>query len=366
MAVGSQHRIASLDGLRGISVALVLLAHGGVSMGAPRWLHETYSLANIGVRVFFVISGYLITHLLLTERARTGEIDLAAFYVRRSFRILPAAYVYMAIVIVACWSSLSGVDVASSVLYLANYHEHHAWVLSHLWSLGVEEQFYLLWPLLLVLLFARRRAVLGAALALSPLVRAGLMVAFALRVPLVSMQSVTFWFPSVADALATGCLLAVVRPELERRARTLGSRWMLLVPLATLALVQVQRIDSRYTGIAYQVLVIPLIHVGIALTVDHCVRARYRVLNAGPLRWSGLASYSLYLWQQPFLESTVKLTGSAGWWQRYPLNFALSAACGFASYYLVEQPVLRYRERRAAARRELAGRTGPTLRAANE
>ena len=364
MAPSNHKRIASLDGLRAISVLLVFLAHGGVAVGAPHWLRETYSYANVGVRVFFVISGFLITHLLLREQERHGAIDLPAFYVRRAYRILPAAYAYMAIITVACWAHLGKVDLATSYLYLANYHEHHAWELGHLWSLGVEEQFYLLWPFVLVLIFPHRRAVLLATILAAPVVRAALLLAYARRVPGVSMQSVTFWFPSVADALATGCLLAVIRPALDRHARRLEHRAMLLVPLATLLLVQVQRIPWRYTGLGYQLLVVPLIHAGIALTIDHCVRRRYALLDARPVAWCGTISYSLYLWQQPFLFSADKLGRVAGWWQRYPLNLLLSFGCGVASFYLVERPVMRYRERAArgaAPRRQPVPAPAPVL-----
>ena len=344
-----QNRIASLDGLRAISVGLVFLAHAAVSTGAPSWMPETYHYANLGVRTFFVISGFLITHLLLKERERTGGIDLQAFYVRRAYRILPAAYAYMAIVTVLYFRSFSRADLVTSYLYVANYHEHHAWTLGHLWSLGVEEQFYLLWPFAAAFLFARRRLVLALAILLAPAFRALFFVAFG-RHWTASLQGVTFWFPSVADALATGCLLAVVRPVLDRLAPTLRSPAMLLVPLATLALVQFQRVPGRYTGLTYEVLVIPLIHLGIALTIDHCIRRRYWLLNNAPVVFCGVVSYSLYLWQQPFLVSAQKVHGAAAPWETFPLNVLLAFGAGCLSYYLVERPVLRYRERRRSTR----------------
>jgi peptidoglycan/LPS O-acetylase OafA/YrhL len=349
VAARTPNRIASLDGLRAIAIVLVFLAHGSFSAEAPAWMREAFGHANLGVRIFFVISGFLITHLLLRERARTGRIDLGAFYVRRAYRLLPAAYVYIGIITVAFWHHLGRVDLVTSYLYLANYHDHHAWELGHLWSLGVQEQFYLLWPFALALLFPRRHSVLIATILLAPVFRAGLLFAYSRQLP-IQLQGVTFWFPSVADALATGCLLAVIRPTLDRRARILEHRLMLLVPLVTLLLVQWQRLPGRYTAVTYQVLLTPLIHVGIALTLDHCIRRRYWILNTAPVVWCGTVSYSLYLWQQPFLISAAKVSGAPAPWERFPQNFAFAVAFGCLSYYLVERPLLRSRERRLQGR----------------
>ncbi len=136
-------RIPSLDGLRAISISLVVVGH---------WAELRYhsdvagAFANLGVRIFFIISGYLITTLLLKEHARTSTIELREFYVRRAYRILPAAMVFMLPVFVIFWRELSWYHMAAAALYLANFDFSHPWFLGHLWSLSVEEQFYFLWP----------------------------------------------------------------------------------------------------------------------------------------------------------------------------------------------------------------------------
>jgi len=139
-------RIPSLDGLRAISIALVIVGH---------WVSRHYgsavalSYANLGVRIFFVISGYLITTLLIKEHSKTSTISLGDFYVRRAYRILPAAMAFMLPVFVVYGSQLRWYHMAAALVYVANFDPLRPWFLGHLWSLSVEEQFYFLWPSIL-------------------------------------------------------------------------------------------------------------------------------------------------------------------------------------------------------------------------
>ncbi len=354
MSGASSNRISSLDGLRAISVLLVLAGHAANTAGAPAWLGATRPFANTGVRVFFVISGFLITHLLLKEHGRHGEIDLRAFYIRRFYRIFPAAYSFAAIIAVVCWEKLGAGDVAAAFTYLTNYRNGGAWVFGHLWSLAVEEQFYLIWPLVLSVLFRKRRIVLISTLLLAPAFRACLFVAH--KSWGTSLYGVHLWFPSVADSLATGCLLAVARPWLDVYVRYLERSWMLLVPVATAGVVELGQYSfaGRWSFFLYEVFGISLVHLGIALTVDHCIRRRYWALNARPVAWVGVLSYSLYLWQQPMMTPH-----SPAPWARFPLNLALAFGAGCLSFYLVERPVLRLRER-TVERRPVVLRPAPT------
>src|SRR5438270_9465936 len=189
-------RIPSLDGLRAISVGFVIFGHMAECGQAPRFL-ERY--ANFGVQVFFIISGYLITTLLLKERLRKGSIDLKAFYIRRVLRIFPAAYVFIAVAVVVFRPHLR--DVIIALTYVSNFNATRPWELGHLWSLAVEEQFYLLWPATMVLFFARSRLILISVVAVVPL--ANIALHFAHLSSLIGTA-----FPSVADSLALGCLAA--------------------------------------------------------------------------------------------------------------------------------------------------------------
>ncbi len=139
-------RIPSLDGLRAISITLVLLSH------LVKWKHvslaraETYG--QLGVNIFFVLSGYLITNLLLREYERTSTISLREFYIRRAFRIFPAAFVFLAVVIPLYWSSQMRWYRISAACRLSTreYGSFAAVEFRNLWSLSMEEHFYLLWP----------------------------------------------------------------------------------------------------------------------------------------------------------------------------------------------------------------------------
>ncbi|HEY0252534.1 MAG TPA: acyltransferase, partial [Kofleriaceae bacterium] len=170
----SPGRIATLDGLRAISIVVVLFAHLVGTRNMPAIGHTEW-VGEVGVRTFFIISGFLITTLLLREREKTGDVSLKAFYVRRVFRIMPAFYTYIAVfaaLTMIGWVAIARVDFAYAIAYIMNFHEHHGWELGHLWSLAVEEQFYFIWPVAFVLLGTRGalKFALGAVIA-APILR---------------------------------------------------------------------------------------------------------------------------------------------------------------------------------------------------
>jgi peptidoglycan/LPS O-acetylase OafA/YrhL len=322
-------RIPSLDGLRAISIIFVLLAHlSGTRHFVKSDVFEIYG--NVGVRIFFVISGYLITTLLLKENDRRGTISLRDFYIRRAYRILPAAYAFMLPIIVWQWRALRETSILAAVTYTSNYIHDGNWILGHLWSLSVEEQFYLLWPLTLLLCFRSRRVVLLCAIAAGPPFR----IIFWL---LWGHRGLEHPFPVVMDALAVGCLLAILRPILDRHATLFASRWLLFAPAVTLLLPLLQFFSNRL----YVVLGLTVLHLAIALTLDHVIRRRYALLNAPPVVWLGTMSYSLYLWQQPFLNRQWNYS-----WTAFPANLLLAFLFGCLSHYCVEKPFLAFRERR--------------------
>jgi len=179
---GSGVRIRSLDGLRALSVALVILGHLGGTQGFPVGSSASALSfgAMLGVRVFLVISGYLITRGLLADEEAHGRIRLGSFYFRRIFRIFVPYYAFLAAMAAAAhfgFIKLAPGDLGYSLAYLSDHHlhaewTHGRWTLGHTWSLAAEEQFYLLWPLLLVLLGARRALwVAAAALVAAPVGR---------------------------------------------------------------------------------------------------------------------------------------------------------------------------------------------------
>jgi peptidoglycan/LPS O-acetylase OafA/YrhL len=321
-------RIPSLDGLRAISIALVCIAHLTHVKMVPEFFG---AYAITGVQIFFVISGYLITTLLLNERSQTSTINLRQFYIRRAYRILPAAAIFMLFAFIVYGHELRWYDIAAMLLYLVNFDQNRPWMVGHLWSLGVEEQFYFLWPSVLRKWYRNRIAILLAAVAFAPIFRAA---CYHFRIPGAGFGM----FPAVADTLAIGCLLAILSPRIPRIPG-----WAAIIML--LAVVFVPRFDAvSPTRTLFALFVLsPISQCSIAGLVLHVIQRPYRVLNFAPVVWLGRISYSLYLWQQPFFYAQTRQPA-------YKLLYAIGLAC--LSYYLVEQPALRLRQIFAGRRRE--------------
>jgi peptidoglycan/LPS O-acetylase OafA/YrhL len=313
-------RIASLDGIRAVAVALVIVGHlAGHS--------ATLYLGVFGVQIFFVLSGYLITRLLLEERRRDGVISLRDFYRRRCWRILPAAYAYILIVTVIS-GSRSGWGYA--LTYTTPYSSIPvAAVYGHLWSLSIEEQFYLLWPLALVLCFGYRRG-----FAISSILLAA---AFRVYVTMHGHADIAHtWFPGTMDGLAIGCLLAVHPPKQLR-----VSPWILAV-----AAWGVFALCLR-TGV-FGAALFGLSPILMALSLAGFIERSPAVLNNHAAVFLGALSYSLYLWQQPFTALYRN-----GW----PLFISLLMlfACAAASHLFIEKPLI------ARARNKRHLNTAPAL-----
>jgi peptidoglycan/LPS O-acetylase OafA/YrhL len=313
------HRIPSLDGLRAISILVVMVGHVAFARNFRTWVTDTY--AHYGVLVFFVISGYLITALLIKEESIHGRISLSRFYLRRTFRIFPVAYLYLLAMIplvgMAWWKWMM------VGCYGSTYLRDLPWNVSHLWSLSVEEQFYLLWPLAMVV--SRRHAKKFAWLALLTAILAQYVVGkrFGAQV------NPSFFFPCVMDSLAAGCLLALYRPRLPRIHWT----WWLLVLVAPLlsraGAIRTGRPLPQLCGHLSTVVFDGIVAVLIIEVTNHPPQW----LNNKILVWIGSLSYSLYVWQMPFLNPAYKLNPVLA------VAFAFMFASG--SYYLWERPILK-------------------------
>jgi peptidoglycan/LPS O-acetylase OafA/YrhL len=337
--------------MRAIAVAFVCLSH---LIGGPA---APLDLGNVGVRVFFVLSGFLITTLLLAEWDTHHTIHLGRFYVRRALRIFPAYYAYLAIIAIAGslgWIELHRNDLLYGLTYTVNYFmpASSAFV-QHAWSLAVEEQFYLLWPVILVLA-GRRRGLRLAVLyiCLAPAVR----VFVHIMLPDLLKGTIRYRFETVADALAVGCVLAGYREQLWARdwyRRLISSRWFWLVPVLVLTL-------SALRANAFQAVIgISIMNVAIAATLDRVMRMPAepagRILNTRVLSATGVLSYSIYLWQQPFLASH-----HVAWWTRLPTSLVLTVVAATVSYVLIERPFLALRgalQRRARVAPQLSSTT---------
>ena len=323
------HRIASLDGLRGVSIWCVLLAHAS-SHFQHSWLHGHLAhtllaaLGYFGVTVFFVISGFLITSLLMKESGQTARIDLGHFYRRRAIRILPASLTYIAVVLVL--GSASNVQSLYALTFTTSFFFKQAFLpLQQLWSLSVEEQFYLLWPLVFLLGLRVARRYAWAVLVVCPLLRVVLQH--------YGYGEIEHLAPAIGDSIAAGCLLALYRDKVQ----SVVTRYLVCGPAflgLCMASVLVSEVVFRWQLVALWG-VVPCM---IALIVSAAIERRDWILNRGPLVWSGLLSYSLYLWQQPFfvLDGPCNFLSA-----RLLAIFALAAI----SYHVIEQPALRLLKR---------------------
>jgi peptidoglycan/LPS O-acetylase OafA/YrhL len=235
----------------------------------------------------------------------------------------------------AGWIALGQHDALRALTYTTNYDESRSWYVGHTWSLSVEEQFYLLWPAALIFARTRRALMIAAGVVLAvPLIRLGLWEIW--RLPIGAR------FETVADAIAIGCVLAGTREWLHRMpayVRAQASPLFVLVPLTALAVNLLHDHPAAFYLVGF-----PLVNLCVALTVDwavtHSEGAVGRVLNARWLAFVGVMSYSLYLWQQPFLNRGSNADVTA-----FPLNIVLAITCALGSYYIIERPSLMVRRR---------------------
>lgn len=347
----------ALDGLRGLAVAGVLAFHLGYLRGG-----------FLGVDLFFVLSGFLITSLLLAEHRRRGAIDLARFWARRARRLLPALLVVLPAVAAYAWvvadpTELNRIrgDALATLGYVANWREifvgQSYWdlfaqpsPLEHTWSLAIEEQFYILWPLIVVgvLTVAKgsRRALL--------VVTAGLAVASAVAMvvvhhPYEDPSRVYFGTDTRAASILIGAVLAIrlgrrLHPDHSgRHARPLGDRVAAgLGAAALVAVVASWFVASGASNWLYQGGFI-----GIELTVAVLIWSvarpepgpAGRLLSVAPLRALGLISYGLYLWHWPvFVALSPERTGLQGV-TLAAVRVATSVGVAAVSYRMVEQPI---------------------------
>jgi peptidoglycan/LPS O-acetylase OafA/YrhL len=356
-AAGHGERIDSLNGLRAVSVFLVIASHLATSDGTPRSLAPVFAIFNgllfdgaLGVNMFFCISGFLITYLLLRERAATGGVALGRFYLRRCLRIWPVFYAFVAFLLIVTTTTklnVSACQFATAITFTKNYG-CSSWIDGHLWSLAVEQQFYLLWPAIIALGAPRFAAWFAvAAIAVAPFSR---LIEFNAGLP-------QWWLTSRMDALMCGCLAAMC----------LGLRRDLFLELvssrATLARL------SGFTGLiapvlwrhfqpgdVAQVMFGPTAQAvaGTVLVASFAYGPAGVVksfLNTRPLNFLGLISYSLYIWQEPFFiwPSDFGFTRLITF--DWPFNVIGILAVATASYYCLERPLVLLRRRFAGAQR---------------
>lgn len=320
LAYGRGGRVAALDGVRALAIAPVVMVH---AFGWPQG-------GSFGVDVFFVLSGFLITGLLVSERESTGSISLRAFYIRRARRLLPALAI-MLLVYTAVAAVVGGLErtllaVGLTAVYGMNVavsidvnHQVIPFGLSHMWSLSAEEQFYLVWPLLLV--FALRR---------SPRFALGLcsvlfLLASVHQAGLSGARLVFSPEGRSAVALLGGCVAAFLARS--RRVRRVA---VLLAPAAVGPILLAMLLPNPY-GWKFLLLVVAIATLVIGLTGSSALA---RAFSFRPVVGLGRISYSLYLWHVPIVTVlAIDLTSTS----RGIAAVVLSMFAAGVSYFVVER-----------------------------
>ncbi|WP_371398351.1 acyltransferase family protein [Fretibacter rubidus] len=338
--------IPGLDGLRALSVLIVLVAHMGLDHIVP---------GGFGVTVFFFISGFLITRLLIAEQEAKGRVNLPMFYMRRFARLYPAL-----LFMVFGTTLISGLmgyglptktEFLAAVFYFTNFYQVHAASVDYsplmswtpLWSLAVEEHFYLLFPLLVLaagLVWKRLHMAVLAIIVMVPLWR--MFVYFNLNVPVSDYNYMMT--DARIDSIAWGCLLTIMlhRKGIEGLRLITGVLPVLVAGAALLASFIIRDDSFRYIfrfslqGAAICVLILNLYYLA-------KLRWAFKVLELAPLVWIGKTSYALYLWHYPVYDFVHRNMDVDAW--SIALTLVISFVMTAISFYMVEGPFMKLRKR---------------------
>ena len=339
--------IPGLDGLRAVAVLIVLVAHFGLGHIVP---------GGFGVTVFFFISGFLITRLLIAESEKKGRVGMSDFYVRRFIRLIPAligmTFVTTAVHLALDIGAPTPTEFAAANLYFTNYFQiaslsagespHMSW--TPLWSLAVEEHFYLMFPLLLVVLrrdWVKVFFVLLAVVAVVPLWRLGVTV---MRPDVAELYTYMATDARI-DSIAWGCLFSVGLHLLgsPERLRALVGWVPAGLALGALLATFVVRDDTFRQVLRFFVQGMAIGVLMLNLYFGQSFRWAFGVLELAPLRWVGRVSYGLYLWHFPVLDLVRRMELSA------PATVIIALAASFAvtalSFYYWEQRFIGWRKR---------------------
>lgn len=355
-------RIAGFDGIRALAVIFVVLQHLGI------WGHAAEAgfvarrvlplvSGTTAVQAFFILSGFLITILLIKEKRTTGKISIAAFMVRRSLRIFPLYLLFCLLATLALVflnGQLPGRALAYAFLYAYNFvpMADYLPLLGHTWSLAVEEHFYLIWPLVFALGYVNRSR--GLLLGLCAFVIGSLLLhAVLIRQPFAADYAVARWSFLAGYNIALGCIGALLvtgsMPK-ENGVRLFAGSGAFL--LGVLLYANTLYIDSS-SWFVQNVLCGYIRAVGILLMILwiylNQASTLVRVLEVRPLRYLGTISYGIYMWQGLFLSTGPRRLAGEMWPPSPATGLMMLAIVAPLSYRYFEQPFLEWKKRYARA-----------------
>jgi len=352
-------RYPGLNGLRFISITLVLFYHlnsrqhifgglAGYKILAP--LLDFLQDGQLGVNIFFVISGFLITSLLLNEEKLTNTVSLKGFYTRRTLRIFPAYYFMLFVYLLLQMRGIINISArswASSLTFTKYFNWDLDWVTSHTWSLSIEEHFYIFWPLIFLSGRKLRIWVISAIIIIVPVIRY-----YVYFHPVSWINDLTIF--TRADAIATGCFFALFRVEILKKItphmKTLFfTSVFLLFALRYLPALAARLMPGLFLiphGSTFGTLANFSIGIIMMYSVFGTPGRWHKFLELRLINYLGLLSYSLYLWQQLFISSSKTV-----WVTRFPQNLVFILLMSLFSYYIIEKPFLKLKSKFSASRK---------------
>ncbi|WP_343523804.1 acyltransferase [Pedobacter sp.] len=331
-------RIPSLDGFRAISIVLVVFCHSRFLNGFPEYLFDFARQCDIGVTIFFVISGYLITKILQHEYQAAASINIKLFFVKRALRILPVFCLYFLFILFVNQKLNLGVNASNfihALTFTTNFDSSPNWYLGHFWSLSIEEQFYIFWPLLIILFQKKLRLIIIFFIAYSCIIR---VVHYKFN-----LNTGFYGFFSKSDPIMVGALAALSNIQnsmLFQKKSSINYSFQLI------ALVLIIFFTYCSAHGRFGIMALPFGNVIIACAIMYIILSYttyknnyfFRLLNSRLFIHLGLLSYSIYIWQQFFIFQGISLLNG-------PLyKLATIYLVSLISYNFWEKPFLKIKQ----------------------
>jgi peptidoglycan/LPS O-acetylase OafA/YrhL len=339
----------SLDGLRGIAIMLVVFSH--LNLSSRLTTNSFFNIifnGRLGVLIFFVLSGFLITTLCIKEKVTTNNISLKDFYIRRALRIFPVAYLYILVIIVLNYVfklNISYINILAAVFYLMNLSSifrkyFFSWETAHFWSLSVEEQFYLIIPVILKKRFKTYLLVILFIIFILPI-----LISLQYLFPILN-NNILYAFTHYIEkfqAIAIGCLFSVLTFKYSDNYK-ISNTVKVITNIAAFAFIFYMQYDDFFTltnvfsGLIISFTIGYIIITNISFRTDII----FKILNFKILKIVGILSYSIYIWQQIFTSESKKLPSIITTFP-YSLIFIVIVSC--ISYYFYESFFLRLKSK---------------------
>jgi len=341
----------SLDGLRGIAIIMVVLFHLNIT---SRFYYRTIFNGEVGVLIFFVLSGFLITTLCIKEKVTTGNISLKDFYIRRALRIFPVAYLFILVLIVLNFIfklDINYINILGAAFYLMNFSFYFrkynfSWDTAHFWSLSVEEQFYLVIPFILKKKFRVFLIVILSIVFLLPFMI--VLQSFYSVLNNVVLYALTHYLIKF-QAIAVGCLFSVIAFKYPFNNNVIIKTKVAANILAIFVILIIQydsffNLQSIFSGLLISLLAGYIIISNIIPANDFI----FKLLNSKILKVTGVLSYSIYIWQQIFTSGDKRLPG---FMVIFPYNLICLVVVSCLSYYFYESIFLRLKAKYSKLRK---------------